>query len=504
MGLITITGWTADDKVPKFARQTTYGSGASSIGANPKYLLLSGTKTSAGSATVDVDIKDVLSQDDADAYFGAGSELAMMCGAALMVSGVTIKAIATAEAGGAAAGTFKIKITGTWSTAGTITFWLAGRAYSVSIGATDSKSVAAAAVTAAFNAIVRSPVTAADDGVDETTLTTKSKDARSNDWVLDYTLAQAPAGLGITTTGGSALNGNAKPFANGSGASAVVNALAKLVYDRYHYQAWAHYDGTAIPLIKAQLDSEAGPLVAHLEHAMFGSARAAATANSLSNTTLNHERCANTWLMNSQWPPSMIAAHIMAIRAVEESTNPNFNFDGYVTGIPAQINAADIAAHSTLKAALNNGVTPLLTTPDGKVVIVRGIVSHCKDGSNFDYSTLDWPEATVPDVISDRLAAQWETFRDANPYTGPDPADDEQPAPEGVGTPKLWNSEVVKILKDAEQPDATGAILVQDVDDNLPESQWDSTSRRILTACPVVVRQLNHQAGVDVKQTVAA
>jgi len=501
---ITIVGWTSDDKVPKFARQTTYGSGAKSIGANPKYLLLVGTKTSAGSATADTDIKEVLSEDDADAYFGAGSELAMMCYAAVAVPGVTVKAIACAEAGGAAAGTFALQITGSWSTAGTITFWLAGRAYSVSVGATDTKAVVAASVTTAFNAVVRSPVTAADNGVDTTTLTTKSKDARSNDWVLDYDLSQAPAGLGITTTGGSALNGNAKPFANGSGASAVVNALSKIIYERYDYQAWAPYDGTAIPLIKAQLDSEAGPLVAHLEHAMFGSARAAATANSLSNTTLNHERCANAWLMNSQWPPSMIAAHIMALRSVYDSTNPNFNYDGLRTAIPPQRNVADRSAHSTLKTALNNGVTPLLTTPDGYVVIVRGIVSHCKDGSNFDYSTLDWAEAVVPDVISDRLAAQWDTFKESNPYTGPDPADDEQPAPEGVGTPKLWNAEVTKILKDAEVPDARGAILVQDVDDNLPESQWDSTSRRILTACPTVVRLQNHQAGVDVRQTVAA
>lgn len=495
---IVITGWTSDDKVPAFARQTTLGCGASSVGMNPKYCLLVGTKTSAGSATVDVDIKDVLSQDDADAFFGAGSELAMMCSAAL-IPGVSLKAIANAEAVGAAAATAKIKITGSWTTAGTIKFYLAGREYSVGIGASDTKIVAAAAVTAAFTAITRSPVTAADDGVDETTLTTKSKDARSNDWVLDYSLAEAPSGLGLTITAGSALNGNAKPFTGGSGASAIVNVLAKLVYDRYHYQGWANYDSTAIGLLKTQLDSEAGPLVAHLEHAVMGSARAAATANTLSNTTINHERISNVWHMNSQWPPSMIAARIAAIRSVEESSNPNFNFDNYVTGIPAQLNAADKAAHSTLKTALNNGVTPLLTTPDGDVVIVRGIVSHCKDGSNYDYSTLDWGDAVVPDYVSDQLASQWSTFLESNPYAGPDPSGDERPAPEGVGTPSLWNAEVIKIMRDNES-----ALLAQDVDTNLPESQWDATTKRILTACPVVVRTQNHQAGVDVRQTVAA
>lgn len=497
MGQITIVGWTSDDKVPKFARQTTYGAGASSVGASPKYLLVCGTKTAAGSATPDVDIVDIVGEDQADAFFGAGSEAAMMCYAALEVPGVNLKAVAPAEAGGATAATMAIQVTGSWSTPGTIPFRLAGRTYSIAVGSTDTKAQVAAAITAAFNAVVRSPVSAADDSIDTTTLTTKSKGARANDWVLDFDLSLAPAGLGITLTGGSALNGNAKPFANGTGADSVTNVLA-LMLERYHYQAWAQYDGTNIAEILAKLDSDAGPLVQNLGHAMFGSARAAATANSLSNTTLNHERASNVWQQNSQWPASMIAANVMAWRSVMESSNPNFNYDDFPVDVPVQSNAADKPLHATLKAALNNGVTPLMNK-DGKTVIVRGIVSHCKTGANFDYSTLDWGDAVVPDYVSDQLAVQWAIFRESNPYAGPDPADDEQPAPEGVGTPKLWNAEAVAIMKGNES-----ALLVQDVDTNPPESQWDSTAKRILTACPVVVRSQNHQGGVDVRQTAAA
>lgn len=492
--LVNISGWSSDDKTPGFYRQTTYRAGNSALGANPRTLLLTGTKIAAGSATPDLDFKDVTSEADADAYFGAGSELACMCYAAI-IPGVTLKAAAVAEAGGAAAATMKIKITGSWSTTGTIYFYFAGKTIPVQILSTDSKITGIAAVTAAFNADPRLPVTAADDGVDECTLTTKSKGARANDWVLDYDLAIAPSGLGITLTGGSALNGNAKPFANGSGADSLTNVLA-LFSQRYDYIGWAQYDGTAITAIKTKLDAEANTLVAHLDHGGLGSARALATANTLSNTTINHERMMNPWCQNCQWPPSMIAAHIMAIRSVEEAENPNFNYDGYVTGIPAQRNQADIPLHASLKSALNNGVTPLVTK-NGKVVIVRAITTKCKDGTAFDYSTLDVGVAVVPDRVSDELDVQWSTASESNPYAGPDSADGKLP-PEGRLTPTLWNSDVYKVLKDKEAKN-----WLQQVDQHLPESAWDATRKAIVSAVPTVVADLNHQGGADVRQTVA-
>lgn len=498
MASINIVGWTSNDKDPTFARQTTYGAGASSIGANPKKLVLLGNKTSAGSKTEDADVDQVLSADDADTFYGAGSELAMMCYAALAIPGVTLYGCPVAEAGGAAAAVATITIAGTWSTAGSIYFWLAGRRYSVSVASGDAVGDVATAIAAAFSAISRSPVTAgAALGV--ATLTTKSKSARQKDWVLDVDLTDAPSGLTCTLAGGSARSGLAYDFGTGSGADDITNALALLTTDRYDYIALAQYDSTNLGYLKTQLDSEAGPLIAHLEHAGVASARAAATAETLSATTINHQRVCNPLLTNSQWPPSMLAACVMAARSVEESSNPNFNFDGYKLPIPAQRNKADIAGHTTRKALLNSGVTPLQTQPDGTVTIARGIVTHCKNGSAYDYSTLDWGDAVVPDYISDTLSARWTVVKQNNPYAGDNPASDERPVGSGVVTPDIWNANVYAVLKDAEEQN-----YVESVEANLPESQWDGAAHRILTACPVVVRTLNHQAGVDVRQTAAS
>jgi phage tail sheath gpL-like len=495
---IVIPGLTNSFKVPGNYRETKYGQGKVSIGAMPVKLVVTGTKTTAGSATADQDILPIYSEDDADAYFGVGSEIACQCYAALQIPGVTLYAAPVAENGAAVAGSFTITVGGTWSTAGTARFKIAGIIIEATIAAGDTTTTAATAIRDAINGKARLPFTAAASGA-VVTVTTRSKGVRMNDYVAMKDLTSAPSGLTAALAGGTALTGGMVPFTNGAGADDVTNVLALLATDVYDIQAWAQNDTTNAALIKAQLIAESGPLIMHLEHAVFGKARALSTATSFASSTLNAYRCSVVWLENCEQAPSYMAAQVAAIRSVYVGDNPNTRYNDIVCPtLPPQSQKSDIPLLSELNTALNNGVTPLTTTHDGTVKIVRAIQSHCLNGSAPDYRTLDWGDVDVPDRMSKELGAQWDLVSSVNQYAGPDAAEGEEQPPDGVITPSRWNAEMYKVLKDAE-----ASNWLQDVDDNLPVSEWNTDADRIMSIVNVVVRKQNHQVGISVRQQAA-
>jgi hypothetical protein len=331
------------------------------------------------------------------------------------------------------------------------------------------------------------------------TLTTRSKGVRANDYICRKDLSAAPSGLTVALAGGTALNSTMTPFSGGAGADDVTNVLALLATDVYDIQAWAQNDTTSAGLIKTALVSESGPLIMHLEHAVFGKTRGLSAATSFASSTLNAYRCSTVHLENCEASPSYIAAQAAAVRSVLIADNPNFRFDNYVLPtVPAQAIKGDIPLTSELNTALNAGVTPLTTNPDGTVKIVRAIQSHCLNGSAPDYRTLDWGDVDVPDRLSKELGAQWLVFAEANQYVGPDPAAGEEPLPEGTGSPNLWNADIYEQLKIAEE-----ANWVQDVDANPPLSEWNAAAKRIMSAVTVIVRSQNHAVGISVRQTAA-
>jgi hypothetical protein len=289
------------------------------------------------------------------------------------------------------------------------------------------------------------------------------------------------------------------PFSGGTGADDVTSVLALLATDVYDIQAWAQNDTTNAGLIKAALVSESGPLIMHLEHAVFAKTRGLSAATSFASSTLNAYRCSTVWMENCEAAPSYVAAQVAAIRSIYVADNPNTRFDDFICPtLPAQALKSDIPLLGELNTALNNGVTPLTTNPDGTVKIVRAVQSHCLNGAAPDYRTLDWGDVDVPDRISKELGAQWLVFAEANQYVGPDPDEGEDGLPEGTGSPNLWNADVYENLKDAE-----AANWIQDVEDNLPLSEWNSAAKRIMSAVTVVVRSQNHQIGISVRQKAA-
>lgn len=498
MTAIQIAGLVNSFKVPGDYRETKYGQGKVSIGSIPVKLVVTGTKTSAGSSTADQDIVPIYSEDDADTYMGTASENAEQCYAALQIEGIQLYSAPVAENGSATAATVTYTFGGTWSTTGTVAIYLKGRRIECVVSGTDSTTTAAAALRDAINGVSRLPMTASAASA-VTTATTRSKGVRMNDYVTRKDLSAAPSGLTLTIAGGTALTGGMVPFSGGAGADDVTNVLALLATDVYDIQAWAQNDTTNAGLIKTALISESGPLIMHLEHAVFGKTRGLSAATSFASSTLNAYRCSVVWLENCEAPPSFVAAQIAAVRATSIGANPNTRYNDIVLPtVPPQSQKADIPLLSELNTALNNGVTPLTTNPDGTVKIVRCIQSHCLNGSAPDYRTLDWGDVDVPDRISKELGAQWDLISQTNPYAGDDAAEGEEQPPAGVITPSRWNTEMYGVLKDAE-----AANWLQDVDSNKPVSEWNNDADRIMSIVNVVVRKQNHQVGISIRQQAA-
>ena len=92
-----IVGWSSTDKVPGVGGETVFGSGAASAGSIPITCLAVGTKLTTGTAVPNQDVVPILSPDDADVAFGAGSEIALQCYALLRTPGNTIFGAPVAE-----------------------------------------------------------------------------------------------------------------------------------------------------------------------------------------------------------------------------------------------------------------------------------------------------------------------------------------------------------------------------------------------------------------------
>lgn len=219
---------------------------------NPKFLLLKGHKTAAGTATADV-IGAVGTQADADAFFGPGSMLARMFKVAFAIAPATpIFALPYVEPSAGVAATGTITVTGAASVAGTPALYIAGQLVSVGIVGGDTANATATKIGAAINAATDLPVTATV-ATNVVTLTCKWKGLTGNDIRIEdsyrgfYGGEQLPAGLALTYSGSGFLTG-------GTGVPDMTAGIAAIGDDPYKFVALPFNDSGSF----AVMDTEYG------------------------------------------------------------------------------------------------------------------------------------------------------------------------------------------------------------------------------------------------------
>ncbi len=504
----SIVGFTSSDKVPGFVGEVKYGAGLSSAASAAVVCLLVGTKLSTGTAVADLDVVDIINSTDADTAFGAGSELARMCYVALQVPGVVLKACAAAEAGGAVGATAQVTFATNATSAGTYRFRIDGVSLEVGVANADTPTIVATAMVAAVNAVTALPVTASN-AAGVVTLTRKSKGLRGNEGTLVLDTTLAPTGMTATVNVGTAMSGSGRfRFQGGTGTESPANVLATLLPRDDRFVGIAQNDQTNLTgagLWRDWVASKSGALEGRPCFVTY-----CTTANTQPTTlaqAVNDQLFAHAWMRNAESHPSEIAAAIAAERSVRFAADPGFNTAGMVLkGIKAQVNSADRPVRSVLVSCLNNGITPIGTSTDDRVFVVRGINTRSLNGANPDYNTLDWSDAQVPQFVRLDLGIYWSSeFQPNNPRNADDVQEGEAERQPGVATPSLWTASVREKLKDYEEKGVNGSPpLIIDVDDPsiAVKSIYDKTARRIMSEVPTRVAPGNYQIGVSVKQTI--
>lgn len=299
------------------------------------------------------------------------------------------------------------------------------------------------------------------------------------------------------TTAGNNENGGVF-FILGSGTDDVDDALDGTEDVTNDYIAAAHNDATNVGKIETAVNAKAAFEVGRLEQYVVATNGSLTAAIALGQTAMNDQLGQCVWDQYGVEHPSRTAARMAALRSVTEGAQPNTKYDALaLPGAAPHYSDADVPNRATLKSALNNSLTPLVTV-NGTKQIVRAICSRSLNGATPDYRTYDAADVAVPIRIRKELVALGDQLREENPFMGPDVGDGLPE--EGTLTPYLWNTQVEAKLREWASPRFN---WITDVDNNLPESEWDNDAKRIMSAIPTVVKPKSHQLGILVRQTAA-
>lgn len=326
-------------------------------------------------------------------------------------------------------------------------------------------------------------------------------------WVATVGSPTAGDGSVTWTCEYAILTGGLVPFFGGTGVESVSLALASIINSQFDRIAPAQNDSTNLGLWKTQVDAAAGPTVNILEQMIVATNGSLASAESLSQTTLNEVRAELMWQLNGETHPCEVCASFGAVRESTEGGNWAAGYDDVpIPGVAVQSQSADFPNHSTLQAALNAGVTPVYNK-NGAACCVRAITTHCLNGTSPDYSTLDTTEITVPDMVRADVRLYWVSFfKPNNPVVSDNPSVSASGAigpypPSGVAMPSTWNAQVLFKLEQYEA--GVGFPYPQlelgSVAANPPVTGFDSARGCLMSAIPVVPIALQHQVGVSVR-----
>lgn len=218
-------------------------------------VLLIGQRLSTGSKAAG-SIDQITSESQARDYYGPGSMLYHMCKAFIGANGGLneLRAIALDDDGGAVKATGSFEITAAPTAAGTLAFYLGGRAYKVAVVSTDSEADVIAALVAEITADDDRHADVAIDGgnADLMTITARHGGEVGNDLDvrLNYFGEETPEGITSTITAMS--SGTTNP-----GVSSVITAMGETQYNEI---AHPYSDTANLLLLTTELDDRWGPI----------------------------------------------------------------------------------------------------------------------------------------------------------------------------------------------------------------------------------------------------
>lgn len=352
-------------------------SGARGLVALARRVALIGAKITAGTGTNGV-VYPIYVDGDGDRYFGKGSELAIMCRAALKAGRKAgkmpeIYAVSLAEASGVKT-TKTFTVTGPATAAGNIILRIAGRTISVPVANGDTANTIATAINTAIGAVAATgdlPGTAAV-ATNVVTFTVANQGANGED--LKMVVDAAPTGVTVAVAAG----------VTGTGQYDLTSTLDVLVDKHYNAIAVANHASNDVTDLAAYEDARGAAGVKKWAFGFIGMNGTLSAATTLA-TAANKEYTTIVVCEDCPNLPGEIAAHVAVTRFAEE--DPSLTMSGTTLDLyaPPAASVFTPGLGGEVEAALAGGVTPLSVRSDGSVYIVRLVTTKTShNGAPYD------------------------------------------------------------------------------------------------------------------------
>jgi phage tail sheath gpL-like len=358
----------------------------------------------------------ITSYQDAEDFFGAGSNGSYLAAKALRqegASGVPMYGVGMTEASGGAASVSQVTFTGPATSDGTIKIMVGGVLVSFAVSSGDAATDIGPKFTAAYNALrdeIKPPYVAAAGTTDDIAkLTANNKGEATGDgtrrgpgWRL---VSNTAAGTGVSFD--NAVLGGTTP---GSGVPDPTNALAAIAGTRTHY------------LVSSVVDPGSdgtGSMKAYMTHIrsksdspeMLGSIMVACTRGTTTQQTDDQDTLENAGDVarlvllgiegGTMWEPALAVEAAVARAATEDVSVPNNN--QILTEADAPQNTYK-PTYTERETQLEAGVT-ITYSPDGSNVKIDRYVSAATDkGAD---PVLDITAVETMDEIRERVVEAW-------------------------------------------------------------------------------------------------
>lgn len=350
----------------------------------PTKALVIGQKLAGGSAQPLQPLL-ITNVDQAKAYFGTGSVLALMIERYKKVDGtIECHAIAQDDEDTGVAATGSIAFTGPATAAGALNLYVSGRRVRIGVSSGQAATAIATATAAAINADTDLPVSAAVDGEDThvVNLTAKNKGEVGNQIPVlfnFYADEMTPAGLGHVVTA----------LAGGAASPEVTDVLDAIGDAWYTDFVMPYLDGANQTAMKDELERRWGPMVSidgmcwmaeRKSHAQLVSA--GLTRNTHTMSYLGHQGAP---MAAFEWAAAYAAACTFALKndpARPVQTRP-------LTGLlPPPVTSRFTREERNI--LLQNGISTFTVDEGGVVRIERAVTAYRRNATGaVDRSYLD-------------------------------------------------------------------------------------------------------------------
>lgn len=350
---------------------------------NLQKVIAVGQRIVAGTIAANV-VKDIFSDAEAATYFGNGSQLHLMCRAAIKANPyLALQAIAMDDAGAGVLASSTVTVTGPATGAGVLTVKVAGKPVQIAVAATDTATAIGAALVAQVALQPDLPVTAAAvAGV--VTLTAKNKGTQGNNIKIEADITAAGTTVAVVA------------MANGATDPTLATALSTIFAAGHNIIISAWNDQTNVTALRTHLDSVSGPLEQRGGIGIYGNTGSLATATTLAGQ-INSGRISGANFKVPEQPCELAAAYGAVVASEEDPARPLNLLQ--LTGITAPA-LADQLSRTEQESALHNGVTPFEVGPGDKVQIVRAITTYTLDAQSVpDISLLDLTTIRTLDYV---------------------------------------------------------------------------------------------------------